>query len=688
MWLISLFFFASYANAFPIESPVQGQRAIMSIFRKRSIGIDNSQDEWSQLIAGVAPLIFLLGERVTKQHLRESLSRADYYLLGAIPFGLVTSVVSLLRLVSLPPVTRLIGRSDELLQETCKEITPVNTGNINSILEDGRVQRGIVETQQGPTGVSTNTVTRLHVWEFCSSVAELSVEIGNVRRAMSEMDHAYKYSTDLSVPTHLALIVADIDKGKTYKEAIEIVKGLYGLGEADCDAHTIIQGTLSMKITAVGGEVNFVKGEVRSTASKIALVVASITSIFALHVASLVDVHFQVSVEWLFVVVGYLGLLLSVSIYAEAIRHRITFMSVQLGPHGPGSTYCALQNGNLDKEGTLGYALPVAQLGGVDVVQISCLREPTFMAQILGTVAGGAMLLSFLLHYLGLRSVQWWVSVCELAICFIMIGIRTMAARTPHPFVQSNCLYDTDLRSVGVIRASGRKRASITDEPSPYHRFQSLRMHFGIRKMGPKTEGDLVAALLASKLCEMDPQLRKHVFDKIGFAKCQVQRFDDSVPSYVIIHCGGCGLLTKEGFVRPRKPLVWSQEFTLHQVREESLIGWAINGLNRNEDLQLLPEFKDSTSQAVYITAVDSLVDWWLRSEGSNEWQYNIENLHWSGALALSLLLCELATTGSSDEEFANELDILIQDAKTEATLISTLVAQDLAEALEKIAVS
>src|SRR5579862_1508154 len=64
---------------------------------KRGIQVDNAQDEWANLIAGVAPLILLVGERVTKQHLRESSSRADYYLLGATPFGLITSVVSLLR---------------------------------------------------------------------------------------------------------------------------------------------------------------------------------------------------------------------------------------------------------------------------------------------------------------------------------------------------------------------------------------------------------------------------------------------------------------------------------------------------------------------------------------------------------------------------------------------------------------
>src|SRR5205814_10681284 len=104
-----LWYFESYAQAYPLDSPASfGDLRDKSANIKRDFSLQNAQDDWSGLIAGIAPLVLLVGERVTKQHLRESTSRWDYYMLGATPFGLITSIISLLRLVSLPIVARLI----------------------------------------------------------------------------------------------------------------------------------------------------------------------------------------------------------------------------------------------------------------------------------------------------------------------------------------------------------------------------------------------------------------------------------------------------------------------------------------------------------------------------------------------------------------------------------------------------
>lgn len=656
---------------------------------KRGISIDNAQDEWATLIAGVAPLVLLVGERVTKQHLRESSARADYYLLGASPFGLVTSVISLLRLVSLPMVNRLIGRSDELLQDTCKEITPVNTGNINSILEGGRVQRGTPETEQGPTGVSTNVVSRLHFWEFSTNVQELAGEIMRIRESLQQMDNAYNHSTDLKIPTHNALLVGEIETARRHSDVILEIKQLYGLGTTD-DKCSKVAGTFSIKVTAVGGEVNFVGGEVRSSAAKVLLVLVSVASMLAIHILSLFDSDWQVTLGWVLVVAGYLGLLISVLLYADAIKQRIDTTSVQLGPHIPdGDTYCALQNGNLDQEGKSGYALPVSALGGVDIVKISTLRQPSIIAQLLGTFAGGSFLASFLIHYLGLRSVQWWVSICELAVCLVMVAVRTAVARIPVVFVENDASFDYDLRSVGVIWPEAKKRANVADDVSlPYQDFKCLRLFFNIRKMGVKTEGDTVAALLAAKLRSMESTSRQRIYDMIGFGDCQIVRLGNWSSRLVVIHCGGTGLLTTEGFVRPSEPLAWATEFALEQIDEESLIGWVIQGMNRNVKLQLLSQFKDLTNSAVYIPATNSIVDWWLRSEGSNEWEYNVRNLQWSGSLALAILLSKLASDRRLDKEVREKIERLLERATADPTLTAKTVANHFAESLEKLAKS
>lgn len=265
-----------------------------------------------------------------------------------------------------------------------------------------------------------------------------------------------------------------------------------------------------------------------------------------------------------------------------------------------------------------------------------------------------------------------------------MVGVRAVTARKPQAFPQSESMFDTDLRSVGIIRDSGRKRASVTEAQSPYYLFEQLRLHFGIRKMGVKVQGDIVAALLATNLRKMDSETRQSIYAKLGFAGCSVYRTQSSCPTYVLIHGGGTGLLTEEGYLRPAKPLIWAQQFRLSQLVSESLIGWAINGMNRNEDLQQLT-FKKGTTQAVYLPATNQLVDWWLRSEGSNTWQYNGDNLQWSGALALAMILCDLEMNSELDEEFKTELKRVFENAVAEATITATGVANDIAELLESI---
>ena len=561
----------------------------------------------------------------------------------------------------------------------------MNTGSVTSILEGGRVHRGIPGTEQGPTGVSTNVVSRLHFREFNSTLNQLAAEIGKIRQSLKKMDGAYKDSTELNIPIHNALVVGTFEIPKPSSEVVADVYEIYCIPTAD-GSRSKIAGTLCIKVTAVGGEVNYPKGLVRSESVKISLVVISIILMLAVHILSLLSNGWLVTLGWVFMVVGYLGLLISVGLYAEAIRRRVKTTNVQLGPHTPvPNSYCALQNGNLDQEGQSGYALPVRKLGGMDVVKMSNLRHPSFLSRLLGTFTGASLLVSFLLHYLGLRSVQWWVSIGELVICFFMIALRTAVVLNPVDFQRTDASFDCDLRSIGVIRPNARKRANITEQLShSYTWFSDVRLFVGIRRMGVKTEGDIVAALVASKLINMSPILRRRVFGLIGLSECQIKKTGNS--RFVIIHCGGTGLLTKEGFLRPLKPLVWATEFTLDQMKTESLIGFVIHGMNRNEDLELLSQFKDFTNEAVFIPAANSVVDWWLRSEGSNDWEFNARNLQWSGALALALLLCKLATDEGLDKEVQICLHNLFQSAISNPPIVTKIVANDFSQSLEELA--
>jgi len=654
-------------------------KTILNSLSRRNVhilSIENAQDAWSDLVAGVAPLVLLVGERVTKQHLREATSRIEYYMLGATPLGLITSIVSLLRLASIPIAARLIGRSDELIREACKEVTPVNTAEVTSVLSAGSVQRG-----EG----NGSAVSRFHVRESVCPISEMRSEIIEVRKGIQGLNKAYR-GVDGSIPDHTALLVGRLIEREDPNTILQQVQNLYTLHQEEPGEQkatdSIMESYVSVKVSAVGSEVNYLHGQVRSVRTNWAIVLSSIAAMAAVHIASLEEAGWQVLLPWVFVVGGYIGLLLTIFVYGEAVKNRIRTTTVRLSA-GLGKNHIGLQTGSLDKEGTLGHVLPLNEAGGHDFVKVSCLLPLKLRTELLGTLGGVLFLISFLFHYLGLRSVQWWVSVCELAICLIMVMVRTLASRSPFKFIESEDVYDTDLRSIGVIRPSARKQGHLRDakHSSNPRLTRYIRAHFGVREMGPQTQGDTTAALLASSLKSWSPEKLSRIFEVVGLNECRAIHMRDE--TYAILHAGGTGLLTKEGYLRPADVQIWAQEFTLEQMRSNCLIGWTINGLMRNEEFELLSEFRGIVTQQVFVPAVDGMIDWWLRSEGSNTWIQNCDHLQWGGALSLALLLCALDLSACPALE--EVLDERLQNALRNPGLVSRAVAQELEAYLRRI---
>src|ERR1700710_460996 len=67
----------------------------------------------NDLFSSLAPLLTLFGEQPTRQHLSMSLSLADHILLGIAPIGILTIVVSAIRISGSPLLKALVGRSRE-----------------------------------------------------------------------------------------------------------------------------------------------------------------------------------------------------------------------------------------------------------------------------------------------------------------------------------------------------------------------------------------------------------------------------------------------------------------------------------------------------------------------------------------------------------------------------------------------
>lgn len=108
----------------------------------QSIGyIDPSTDEWSSTLSGIGPLILLIGERSTKQVLRNIRGIAFAFSLAAAPLGLLSVVTSLIRFCGVQHLRAFIGYELEARTVAGMEVTRVNCGGVSAHLTDGYIVR-------------------------------------------------------------------------------------------------------------------------------------------------------------------------------------------------------------------------------------------------------------------------------------------------------------------------------------------------------------------------------------------------------------------------------------------------------------------------------------------------------------------------------------------------------------------
>lgn len=95
--------------------------------------VQDSADTWASVIANVAPLMALVGERNAKEYMRTASSWHQFSLLAAAPLGILSIMVSALRLTGSDFLRRLVGRNSERRSEALVELTPLSVKPATSV---------------------------------------------------------------------------------------------------------------------------------------------------------------------------------------------------------------------------------------------------------------------------------------------------------------------------------------------------------------------------------------------------------------------------------------------------------------------------------------------------------------------------------------------------------------------------
>ncbi|KAL7787576.1 hypothetical protein V8C43DRAFT_316829 [Trichoderma afarasin] len=86
---------------------------LLGLLTLPGVHADGWDDFSNNLATDLAPFLSLFGEQITKQYLSESIATIDYFIFAMAPMGILTAIVSAIRVCGSPSLRAFIGRAQE-----------------------------------------------------------------------------------------------------------------------------------------------------------------------------------------------------------------------------------------------------------------------------------------------------------------------------------------------------------------------------------------------------------------------------------------------------------------------------------------------------------------------------------------------------------------------------------------------
>ncbi|KAM0283933.1 hypothetical protein ACHAO9_009459 [Fusarium lateritium] len=102
---------------------------------------DGWDDFSNNLATDLAPILSLFGEQITKQYLSESIHNIDYFIFALAPIGILTAVVSAIRVCGSPSLRAFIGRAQEGGGSAEAELCSSTSRDVCELYNNGGIAR-------------------------------------------------------------------------------------------------------------------------------------------------------------------------------------------------------------------------------------------------------------------------------------------------------------------------------------------------------------------------------------------------------------------------------------------------------------------------------------------------------------------------------------------------------------------
>ena len=136
--LFVLMLFADVISAWPVH--LANILSARQTFTVNQAPIAASSDVWATVIANVAPIMTLVGERNAKEFLRVSSSHDQLFLMATAPLGILSLLICAIRLSGHRLLRRLTGREADPKSEALVERTPLSVAPATSVYTQHAVE--------------------------------------------------------------------------------------------------------------------------------------------------------------------------------------------------------------------------------------------------------------------------------------------------------------------------------------------------------------------------------------------------------------------------------------------------------------------------------------------------------------------------------------------------------------------
>jgi hypothetical protein len=373
--------------------------------------------------------------------------------------------------------------------------------------------------------------------------------------------------------------------------------------------------------------------------------ILSICAILVIHCLALWSQDWRPWVALILAFCGYIGIVLCVTATVLLIHSSCICIAMKHAKREAGWTDgLVMANNNTDSMDTTGSEFLQSPKRSL-IFEAVWMKNLSMSKALLSSSVAVLLTASFICHYIGLRSVRWWVSVGELGVCILAAFTRSVTKDKQERFdVVPGVRIDKWCSSTGKIKMQTAEKTELSMVRIDARAYSTECLN---RRVPTSAEH---IAWYAARLCIKDEKIVNGVMSLTGMllAITSNSRSSDDGTIAVLASFNG-GILVSEDLASPNTRLLISFRASPQSLcTPKPLLARAIMRQPQWVQMNTTSPFSMPVG-SVHIPTLGSMMNWWTVSEDRNDMGNLQRNLQWAFLLVNLAFFVKLLKDGGPE---------------------------------------